>query len=270
MIARILAALPALLAATALAGARPACAEADAGSAKWAADQFKQIGLKAAPNAHGYLASVRIKGAAGRAEQVVGVLPGTDPLLGRDYVVVSARLDPAGEAALFAAARALAASPVPVRRSIVFVLSAVDGADRPAAVPSERVIADLSLDVVRQAAEGGLLLTAADETSLGRDAGEAAAAAGLPVVRVAADTETYGVRSQGVPTLAIGVDAAKAGQAGAWLAALVAQVAQREERPAWSPGSRFAPPAPRAEQVLTTPVYLPQSRHPQRATEANG
>ena len=253
-----------------LVGVSPARAEAEIGSPKWAADQFKQLGLKPAPNAHGFQATIRTRDGAARAAQVVAMLPGADPLLAKDYVLISARLDAAGEAALVEAARSVVRAAIHPRRSIVFVLSAADGADRRAALPSERIVADLSLDVAADPA--GLALSAADETSLGRDAGELAAAAGLAVTKIAADARTYGYQSLGVPTMAIGLDLQSTGadRVGAYVAELVARVAGRDERPAWSPGSRFAPPAPRAEEVLTDPVNMPLGRRPQPALEAFG
>ena len=268
--ARPLTAVFAACVALVLAGAQPARADAEIGSPKWAADQFKQLGLKPAAGAHGFLASVKLKGDAGRVTQVVGLLPGADGLLAKDYVLVSARLDNAGEAALIEAARAVVAGSSRPRRSIVFVLSTAEGADRRAAAPSERIVADVNLDAGADAT--GLALTAADETSLGRDARELASAEGLEVTRIAADAKAYGFQSQGVPTLLIGLSPRVAGadRFSAYVAALVARIAGRDERPAWTPGSRFAPPAPRAEQVLTDPVNMPLGRRPQPVAEAFG
>ena len=253
-----------------MAGVQPARAEAEAGSPKWVADQFKQLGLKPMAGSHGYLTALRARADRSPAVQIAGVLAGADPLLSKDYVLVSARLDSAGEAALIQTARALARAPVPMRRSIVFVLSDADGAQRRAAAPNERMVADLDLDVAAEPA--GLALTAADETSLGGDASELALSADLPAIRVAADERSYGDLASGVPTLSIRLGAEPAGmdRVSAYLAALVARVAMRDARPAWSPGSRFAPPAPRAEEVLTNPVDMPLGRRPRRTHEAFG
>jgi hypothetical protein len=284
----------AVLAVTCLAcaAALPAQAEQEVGSPKWAAEQFKQIGLKPAPNTHGFLSSVKIAGEPGRSAQVIGVVHGTDPLLAKDVVLVTGRLDAAGEAAVMDVARAVAGATARPRRSIVFVLSAAEGADRRAAASSDRIVADISLDALSAPDQAGLTLRAADETSLGRDAGELASAAGLTITRVAADPKAYGYLSLGVPTLSIGLGAQGLGAQGlgaqglgaqspsaqttgadqfaAYLAALVSRVAGRDERPAWAPGSRFAPPAPRAAEVLTDPVHMPLGHRPQPAIQAYG
>jgi hypothetical protein len=261
------------IAALALTEPSPArAAEPEIGAPRWAADQFKQMGLKPAPGAHGYQSAVRIKGQAGRSAQVVGVIPGSDPLLAKDYVLVSARLDAGGATALIETAHALAGGVTAPRRSVIFVLSAIEGADQRASTPNERIVADVDLDASSEAGAAALALKAADETSLGRDAGELAAAAGFAVVKADIDTGAYGALSMGAPTISIGVipDPANAQRFSDYLTALVSRVAERDERPAWSPGSRFAPPAPRAEQVLTDPVDMPLGRRPQPPSQANG
>ncbi len=169
------------------------------------------------------------------SENVAAVLPGRDPKLRDEYVVLSAHLDhmgkgaaingdsiyngamddAAGIATLFEVARALRLAPP--RRSVLFV--AVTGEEKGLlgskyfaafpTVPAQSIVADLNFDMFQPLHELRLLTVyGLDESSLGRDA---TAAAKLMGVQVQADPEpernifirsdNYSFTRAGVPSL---------------------------------------------------------------------
>lgn len=140
------------------------------------------------------------------AENVVGMVEGSDPALRREYVVLSAHMDhlgvgtpdakgdsiyngaddnAAGTTALLAIARALGGGTVKPKRSIVFVVTSGEergmwGSDYFAShspIPFEGIVADINVDGIGGPARGdSLAINGADTTDLGRIVREVAAA----------------------------------------------------------------------------------------------
>ena len=268
---------------------------------------------------------------------IVGVLPGSDPLLARDYVLVSAHLDhlgvgqpiggdkvyngamddASGVATVLEVARMMSAAPVRPKRSMLFVVFTAEEkgllgsrafAERPS-VGKEAVVADLNLDMFLPLWPlKHLLIQGADESSLGADARAVAAEKGYALI---ADpypdrnsfvrTDQYSFVRAGVPALSLKfgfapgspeqqverdwranryhapsddlaqpVDLKAADDFNAYLADLARRIADQDQRPAWRPDSVFAPPAPRAQEGLVTPLEMPVGRRPQKARPGYG
>lgn len=179
---------------------------------------------------------------------VVGVLPGSDPALARDYVVVSAHLDhigigPAiagdaiyngamdnasGVASLIETAKTLAAAPP--KRSTIFLavcgeerglLGSRHFANRPT-VPAAAIVADINMDMFLPIYPlTQMVAYGADQSSLGLAAAAAAKTAGLTLVPDPAPDRNIFVRSDqysfirtGVPSLSLKFNA-DAGSPGA-------------------------------------------------------
>jgi hypothetical protein len=155
---------------------------------------------------------------------VVAVLPGADPELGGEHVVVSAHLDHVGvgaavdgdeiyngffdnamgSAILLETARLLAAAPEPPRRSVIFLLVTGEekgllGSEYFAAyptVPVASIVADVNIDMpllLGPVAE--LIAFGAEHSSLGELAERAADAAGFALAPDPAPEEVIFVRS---------------------------------------------------------------------------
>ena len=196
-----------------------------------------------------------LKNALSRAKSanVVGLLRGADPALAGEYVVLTAHLDhigrgppvdgdaiyngaldnASGVAIMLETARALAASAVRPRRSILVVAVTAEergllGSDhfaRQPTVPRAALVANLNTDMPDALYPvSGMTLFGADHSTLGAQARAALAAEGVVEVPDATPQEVYFVRSdqysfvrQGIPaimvdtgalTSAAGVDAA--------------------------------------------------------------
>lgn len=222
---------------------------------------------------------------------IVGVLPGSDPRLAREHVVVSARLDQAGVATVLEAARELGALRARPRRSVVFAIFAADAqelgsrafaAGRRSARGS--IVASLHLDMAsRSAPLPGLFLPGGEESSLGPVAAALAVAQGLPLAPapVAArdlltGAEPVSFARAGVPALALKLglpsDTPEAMMArfNAYVRSLAAHVADLPAAPHWEHRSLFAPPPPRAQELLVMPLQMPVGRRPQKVRTLYG
>jgi hypothetical protein len=170
---------------------------------------------------------------------VVGLLPGSDPLLAKEYVVFSAHLDHLGTgtpvngdsiyngavdnalgvAALIEMARAFAALPERPRRSLLFLAvtaeeSGLIGSDyfvHNPTVPIESIVANVNIDGGTVWTFKGLIARGADHSSLAGAVAAAAAAEGLPVVPDPLPEQASFVRSdqyafvlRGIPALILG------------------------------------------------------------------
>jgi hypothetical protein len=231
-----------------LAAALPLAAQAGDWSSDLAA-RFKAVGLAPAP---GRKLKVQT-GPAGFA--VAGVVRGSDPLLAKEYVVVQAEAG-AAEALLETARRVHAAAP---RRSVLFAVVAPGNADAFAARPPvarEAIVASLG---VAGGAATPLVIAGADDSSLGVRAHALALGARLPAASTAGAPSFL---QAGTPALDLAFGDIQA--APAYLASLAQQVADSEAHPAWTRGSRYAPPMPRADALVTAPVEMPLGRRPQR------
>ncbi|HEX8440646.1 M28 family metallopeptidase [Archangium sp.] len=173
-----------------------------------------------------------------KAANVVGVLPGSDPMLAREYVVISAHLDhvgvgepvkgdriyngamdnASGVAAVLEVARALQASETKPKRSVLFALVAGEEkgllgakyfAARPT-VPASSLVADLNLDMfLPLTAFTHVVAYGLEESTLAEPLRQVAAAHG---VKVQADprphrmgfvrSDQYAFIREGVPALA--------------------------------------------------------------------
>ncbi|MDT8341998.1 MAG: M20/M25/M40 family metallo-hydrolase [Longimicrobiales bacterium] len=153
--------------------------------ALWIAAEFRAMGLEPGGDDGGYLQRYPIPqrdsaapvGPVPTAPNVVGILPGSDPLLSGEYLVFSAHMDhvgvrrpdesgdsiyngadddASGTATILEVAEAMAALAVPPRRSVIFV--AVSGEERglwgsehfvaSAPVPVSAMVANLNADMV--------------------------------------------------------------------------------------------------------------------------
>jgi hypothetical protein len=250
--------LGALFAAAILAGSFGA---AHAGERSWSAEtaaQFKAAGLSPAAG-RSYVVSIKTR--ATTATSVVGVVRGSDPLLAREYVLVSA--DASSAEAVLAAARQVRAGARP-KRSILFAVIAPQQEAAFAAhtpVPRDAIIASLSATAAPSEI-ASVAIAGADETSLGQTAHALATASQLPVARTVG-TEALGFLEAGVPALSL-VLGGETGAGSAYLTALARQVADNDAHPAFLRGSRFAPRAPQAQQLVVAPVEMPLGRRPQR------
>lgn len=222
---------------------------------------------------------------------IVGVLPGSDPRLAREHVVVSARLDQPGVATVLAVARELGALRTRPRRSVVFAIFAADrqGLGARAFAGGRRaargsVVAGLHLDMASpQVALPGLLVPGAEESSLGQAAAAVAAVQGLSLAAAAfADrdllvgAEPVSFARAGVPALALKLGLpsvtpeATAARFTAYVRSLAAHVADLPAAPHWEHRSLFAPPPPRAQEQLVMPLQMPVGRRPQRVRTLYG
>jgi hypothetical protein len=158
---------------------------------------------------------------------VVGILPGRDPVLRDSYLVLSAHMDglgigrpdatgdsiyngaddnASGTAALLTIARAMASMPEPPARSILFL--AVSGeergllgsrwfADNPT-VPLESIVANINLDMIGRNAPDSIVAVGKEYSSLGplaREVAEANPGLGLTISRDPWPEERFFIRS---------------------------------------------------------------------------
>lgn len=247
--------LIASLVAAAFTAALPLAAHAGDWSTQLAA-QFKDAGLS--PGAgKGFRQAIKVAKQPS-ATAVVGLVRGTDPALAKEYVVIQAEMDSAET--VLEAARQMRAGPAP-RRSILFAVIASGQEAAFAARPPvahERIIASLGLANASDAA-AALTIAGAEDTSLGVRAHALALSARLTT---APTTDAPRFLEAGVPALTLTFAEAQA--APAYLASLASQVADSVAHPSWARSSRFAPPMPQANALITAPVELPLGRHPQR------
>jgi aminopeptidase N len=191
----------AYLASTELDGRAPGTA-ADAAARRYIADRFRCLGLTAGGTGGSYEQPFVADGHA--TANVVGFLAGDDPAVGRDIIVVGAHHDHVGRghlgandnasgvAALLAIAQAVRQHGKP-HRTIAFVAfageelgllgSAHFAAHPPAALPLDRVVYDINLDMVGSYASTGAVY------AMGTFRGLAA----TPIVQALAD-ERRGLR----------------------------------------------------------------------------
>jgi len=150
-------------------------------AAGYVAERFQQLGLKPGGTDYPWFQLVPIRLPVGKithtykVPNVIGILPGSDPVLKDEYVVLSAHLDhigvdprpgrdkiyngamdnAAGVATMLEAARAFTSSGKPPRRSILFVALAAEEEGllgsaflaRNPVIGSGRVVADVNLDM---------------------------------------------------------------------------------------------------------------------------
>ena len=183
-------------------------------------------------------ASIAARHAPVRSSNVVGILPGSDPALRDEYVVLTAHLDhlgigepvagdrifngaldnAAGIASLLDMARILKSGPRP-RRSILFVFVTAEEkgllgsryfALRPSIPAGGRIVADLNLDMALPIFPlKSVIALGAEESSLGADARAVGESMGLPLVPDPAPERNSFIRSdqysfirEGIPALA--------------------------------------------------------------------
>ncbi|HTI67172.1 MAG TPA: M28 family peptidase [Caulobacteraceae bacterium] len=220
-------------------------------------------------------ASLTIQTRSAASANVVGVVRGTDPLLAREYVVISADASAAGS--VLDAARRFHDAAMRPKRSVVFAVFAPEQHGAPGArafaarppVPREDVVASLSATVASAAADATLAIQGGEETSLGASARDLAAGARLSVASTAPTVgggqAPYRLLEAGIPAVLLSFGGA--GADGGYLLALALQVADNDAHPAWVRGSRFAPRAPQAQEMLTVPVEMPLGRRRQKALD---
>jgi hypothetical protein len=209
---------------------------------------------------------------------VAGLLPGTDPSLDREVVVLSAHLDglgvgppvkgdaiyngaednAVGIAALIEAARRFRTSDMPTRRSILFLAVTAEeegliGSDYFAShppVPSARIVADVNFDMpILSYTFTDMTVFGADRSSLGPIVSQAVAALGLTTSPDPNPEQGFFVRSdhyrfvqQGIPSVFLWP-----GQAGPGKAAFETFLKERYHQPSddlsqpidWAQGLRF-------------------------------
>ena len=172
-------------------------------AAAWAAEEFRRMGLEPGGDEGAYIQRWEYtrRGASGAEAgpvaipNVVGLLPGSDPVLRDEWVVVTAHFDhvsgPAdesgdaiyngaddnasGTAAVMEIAEAFATLPTPPRRSLAFVL--VSGEEkgllgaahfaRGASLPQESMVADINADMVSRNWPDSIFVFGGDYTTLG-------------------------------------------------------------------------------------------------------
>lgn len=180
--------------------------------------------------------SVRNSLAPAQSANVVGLLPGSDPALAGEYVVLTAHLDHLGRGAAFngddiyngaldnaagisillETARALADAPARPRRSVLFLavtaeerglLGSYHFAEHPT-VPREALVANINTDMPEALFPvAGMILLGAPHTTLGETARVALAAEGLVEVPDPTPEEVSFVRSDQYPFIRAGIPA---------------------------------------------------------------
>jgi hypothetical protein len=193
--------------------------------------------------------ATKVRMRTARTNNVVGLLRGSDPVLSKEYIVLSAHLDhvgvgeavkgdriyngamdnAVGNAMLLEVARSFAASGKRPRRSILFVsLTAEEkgliGSDYFAhfpVVPKGQIVADINMDMpILTYPLEDLVVLGGERSSLGPVIAEAAAKEGLKVVPDPAPEEMFFVRSDhysfvqgGIPAVSIDTGPGGAGAA---------------------------------------------------------
>lgn len=180
--------------------------------------------------------SLRNSLAPAHSANVIGMLRGSDPVLAGEYVVLTAHLDHLGRGAaidgdeiyngaldnaagisiVLEAARALAASPVPPRRSVLFIgltaeerglLGAYHFTALPT-VPREGLVANINTDMPEALFPvAGMILLGEPHSTLGDTARAALAAEGLVEVPDPTPEEVSFVRSDQYPFIRAGIPA---------------------------------------------------------------
>jgi hypothetical protein len=212
------------------------------------------------------------------ANNVVGVLEGSDPALKGQYVVISAHLDHVGvgkpdatgdaiyngamdnalgTASMLEVARAFAASGKRPRRSILFVAVTAEekglvGSDYFAAnptVPKGSLVANVNLDMpILTYKFEDLVVYGADRTSIGRIVAETAAAEGVKLTPDPAPEQASFVRSDHYSFVRAGIPAVslEPGPAGPGKAAIDTFIEKHYHQPSdevtlidWGQGTRF-------------------------------
>jgi hypothetical protein len=176
-------------------------------------------------------------------------------------------------------------------------------------VPRGAIVADLNIDMPLPLWPlESLYMPGLEESSLSREALAVAAEHGLAIVpdpfpdrNVFTRTDQFSFVRTGVPAVALKfgftagspqaqierswraeryhapsddlaqpVDLQAADRFNAFVKALAAHIADEPSTPVWRPGSLFAPPAPRAEELLTVPLEMPLGRRRQRVLPRYG
>lgn len=177
------------------------------------------------------------------------------------------------------------------------------------AVPRGSMVADLNLDMALPLWPlTSLYMPGAEESSLGREAAAVAAAQGLAIVpdpfpdrNVFTRTDQFSFVRAGVPAVALKfgflpdtpeaaierawraeryhapsddlaqpIDHAAAARFNGYVRALAIHLADLPAAPQWEPRSLFAPPPPRAQEHLVTPLQMPVGRRPQKLLPVYG
>ena len=167
-----------------------------------------------------------------RSQNVIGLLPGTDPDLQDEYVVLSAHLDGVGTGVegiyngyydnasgigvMLEVARALVAAPHPPRRSVLFLATAGEekgllGADHFAenpVVPIDSIVANVNMDMAMFLWRvEDIVMFGAQHSTLDAIALEAATSAGLRLSPDPFPERGYFTRSDQFPFVARGIPA---------------------------------------------------------------
>jgi hypothetical protein len=190
-------------------------------AARWIADHFRNLGLRPGAGGGDFLQwypvprEDQVPRGGIRAPNVVGILPGSDPDLAREFVVYSAHMDhvgvgrpdasgdsiyngaddnASGTVAVMTIAAAFAALPETPRRSVAFVL--VSGEERglwgsrhfvdQGGIPPTRMVANLNLDMIGRNWPDTIVLVGKEHSDLGETVRETAhrhPELGLTVIR---------------------------------------------------------------------------------------
>ena len=214
-------------------------------AARWIADHFRELGLRPGGGGGDFLQwysvprDARAPGGRIRAPNVVGILPGSDPNLAREFVVYSAHMDhvgvgrpdatgdsiyngaddnASGTVAVMKIAAAFAALPEPPRRSVAFVL--VSGEERglwgsrhfvdQGGIPPTRMVANLNLDMIGRNWPDTIVLVGKEHSDLGETIRETAhrhPELGLEVIRDPWPAQRFFFRSDQISFARRGVPA---------------------------------------------------------------
>lgn len=192
-------------------------------------------------------ASLTIQRRAVEEVAALAVLPGSDPTVQNEYVVVTARLS-----SVETLANLLQADKGRRRRPTLYAAfserSGRNATGRALVAQNlHRAVVAGVLSIQDQAVDR-VGLRGAGDSSLGAEAERLAAAQKLPLVRGALSAEDD-LSLADAPLLALSPPGGEAAGAlrvnfNAYVAALVRNIANAPERPSWSADSRFAPPQP--------------------------
>ncbi|WP_347275371.1 M28 family metallopeptidase [Sphingomonas sp. HITSZ_GF] len=208
-------------------------------AAAWVANRFAKLGLTPGGDVEKWFQLFPLRLPSGKAEQtyrsanVIGIIPGSDPVLKDEYVVLSAHLDhlgmskepgdkiyngamdnASGVATMLEAARAFATSGKPPRRSILFValggeeegLIGSDYLARHPVVGSGKVVADVNLDMPILLYDfQDVVAFGAEHSTLGPIVADAAAKMGVTLSPDPMPSENLFVRSDHYSFVKVGV-----------------------------------------------------------------
>ena len=194
---------------------------------------------------------------------VLATLPGSDPSLAREYVVVTAQLS--SSASLSGIERALADGVSPRRTTLFAVVREPGrGAAAARAVVAETarkagVVAVLSIGDV---GADRILVRGMEDSSIGMAARDLAATGGVLTTLRPLTVMDRLPASATAPQLGLSRPSEAGASFDGYTALLVKRIGDSPDRPRWTPTSRFAPPQLDAE--YTRPLRMPLSRHSER------